>query len=229
MSAKRILVPALALLLILSIFSCADKKQESDSGKQAGSRAVEIEKTGSVDNSAAGTADGAMEKHAADEHPAAEAASAGETPIKPLKKEKWMLDAPLEPGAAEGNCSMCSKSLTGTEKTNCRISFEKGDTPVELCCPHCAVMFAIKMADVQKRDSRVVWTFTHDTGEGVNMMNSQIVLGSDVRTCCLPSVLVFSDADAAAEFHASHGGELMNWGGAIKLPHSKLAKPGRGK
>ncbi len=222
MRARKILICAFALLFALSLSSCGEKKQESSKEKPAGSRAVEIEKTDSVDNSADLTVETVQEE-------AGDDAIQIKPPVKPLKKEKWMLDKPMETGAAEGSCVMCSKSITGAETTMCMISFEKGDNPENLCCPHCALMFAIKMRDIQRRDTRVLWCFAHDTLEGINMMDAPILVGADYKICCLPSVLAFSSMDAAKEFQTINGGNLMYWGEAMDLPTSKLAKPGFGK
>ena len=100
-------------------------------------------------------------------------------------------------------CAMCGKEAIG--KTVCLINVDAG-VQVKTCCARCGVLM-LKRLGYQKSGS----TIGYSTGERVDLRKAFFVVGSDVKTCCEPSVLAFVSREEAEKFVAEHHGEIKQF------------------
>ncbi len=120
-------------------------------------------------------------------------------------------------------CHACFRAVHDHMRT---IAISNGRKET-FCCPACA------LTEHQQSGHKVeVLSLTdHDSGKAIVPAQSYIVRGSDVNMCqhheptlgqdrqplatqfdrCSPSIIAFSDMEAAKRFRAAHGGEFLRF------------------
>ena len=86
----------------------------------------------------------------------------------------------------------------------------KGEAQVRACCPHCGILLLSHEAEEESALAR-----EYLYGRMVNVYQATYVLGSDVRLCCVPTVLCFASITDAEKFSHGFGGQVMNFSQAL--------------
>jgi DNA-binding Lrp family transcriptional regulator len=100
-------------------------------------------------------------------------------------------------------CAFCGGNIM--TRTAFTVVKENGDK-LRACCPHCGILLLQQVGDV---GSALTPDFLH--GRRVNVFQAYFVVGSEVRACCLPSVLCFATAEDAGKFQRGFGGEVLDY------------------
>lgn len=143
---------------------------------------------------------------------------------EPEKAPETLPERPPAAGTASGLCSMCSKPLTGHERTLYYLTYEDG-TRRTACCAHCGIVFEKKMRARGESELKRAWTFDYSTGKGIDGRLAFYAKDSDVIPCCVPSIIAFGTRERAEGFQKEHGGKLYSYEEVINLPIEELMAP----
>ena len=106
------------------------------------------------------------------------------------------------------SCAMCGKSILG--KKVFIIHLANGEQK-NTCCAHCGLMLLAVTKDAWQS---MTMDFLH--GHMVSANQAFYVLGSDLKTCCVPSIFSFGSKEEAEKFQKGFGGRLLNMDEAIQ-------------
>jgi len=105
-------------------------------------------------------------------------------------------------------CAMCGSIVSARTQ----VVIKKQDrSRLFACCPHCGIML---LADGTDIESALVQDYIY--GRMVNIFQATYVVGSDVRLCCVPSILGFAGISDAQRFQRGFGGQLLNFTEALQ-------------
>jgi DNA-binding Lrp family transcriptional regulator len=111
------------------------------------------------------------------------------------------------PNAKRRVCAMCAARVTDRSEF---IILRSEESQVNACCPHCGMLL---LSEKEKADSVLARDFLH--GRMVNAYQAYYVVESDVRLCCVPSMLCFTSRSAAEKFQRGFGGQAMTFSKAV--------------
>lgn len=114
-------------------------------------------------------------------------------------------------------CAMCGKP--SAERTIFLVKFENGEEK-RACCAHCGLM-------IQSRAETAWQSLTADFlhGHMVSANQAFYLLGSEIRVCCVPSVLSFASRQDAGKFQMGFGGTLAGMEEALAHLKSMMHAP----
>ena len=129
--------------------------------------------------------------------------------------QRWLTGPP------PGVCPICLRH----EHKESMVRFAaQGETPSDACCLSCALTYGRQT----HKPVTILSVTNHDGGAPLDPQQAVFVVGSNVSPCthatlemgpekeaypvhwdrCLPSILAFASAEAAAAFRAQHGGHV---------------------
>jgi len=114
----------------------------------------------------------------------------------------------LQPRGEE-RCVLCR--LPAPEPRRALVVYPGGERHA-FCCPHCALV----QAALHPSKGGVVLVKDFLYCRVMDARQAVYVVGSDVVTCCHPSVLPFLTEDEARRFARAFGGLVMSWSEAQK-------------
>lgn len=100
-------------------------------------------------------------------------------------------------------CAMCDRRISRRSEF---IIMRKGEVQVSACCPHCGILL---LADEVEEESALANEYLY--GQMVNVYQATYVISSDVRLCCVPTVLCFASISDAEKFSHGFGGQVMDF------------------
>jgi len=100
-------------------------------------------------------------------------------------------------------CIMCARRISRRSEF---IIMRQGQAQMHACCPHCGLML---LADLDEVETALTRDFLY--GQMVNVFQAHYVIGSDVRLCCVPTILCFSSNADAQKFSRGFGGRVMDF------------------
>jgi len=116
-------------------------------------------------------------------------------------------------------CAMCNKPAPSNTVFLLR---QKDGTQTSACCPHCGLMLY-----AQRKDWQAFATdYLH--GHIVSAAQATYLLGSDVKVCCVPSVLSFGSRADAEKFQKGFGGTLASMNEAARALHEMMKQIQKG-
>ena len=109
---------------------------------------------------------------------------------------------------------MCSKTIS--ERTVFIVRLENGEQK-RACCAHCGLM-------IQSQSKGVLQSLAADylVGHIISAAQATYILGSDLKICCVPSVLSFGSRQDAEKFKKGFGGTLATMKEAIQYLHGMM-------
>lgn len=116
---------------------------------------------------------------------------------------RLMLREEPEQSAGFGVCIMCN------QRVDQRLAFSlqlTGGQQASACCSHCGLMFLRNNPHVK---SALAADYLY--GRMVNVRQAKFLVGSQIKLCCDPSILCFSNQDDAARFQAGFGGRVLDY------------------
>ncbi len=103
----------------------------------------------------------------------------------------------------ERSCQLCGGRVRN--RTAFTVTTKAGKR-ADACCPHCGLML---LQQVEEISSALTVDFLY--GRRVNVYRATFVIDSDVRVCCIPSVLCFAAEDDAFKFQNGFDGQVMDF------------------
>ena len=100
-------------------------------------------------------------------------------------------------------CRLCSASVQ--ERTAFVIQTAQGDQR-QACCPHCGFLL---LNDLDSVSSVLARDFIY--GRMVNAIQATYLLESDIRLCCVPSVLCFASREDAQRVQRGFNGRIATF------------------
>ena len=100
------------------------------------------------------------------------------------------------------SCAMCAGRVPRRSEFIIR---RKGETEVSACCPHCGIL----LLSAEAEESALARDYLY--GHMVNVYEAYYVIASDVRLCCVPSILCFATLSDAQKFSQGFGGQVMDF------------------
>ncbi len=104
-------------------------------------------------------------------------------------------------------CAMCDRRISSRSEF---IIMRKGEVQVSACCPHCGILL---LSDEVEEESALAKEYLY--GRMVNVYQATYVISSDVRLCCVPTVLCFASISDAEKFSHGFGGQVMDFTHAL--------------
>jgi hypothetical protein len=102
---------------------------------------------------------------------------------------------------SQQNCQQCGMRIPARSE----VQLTGGDKrKSSACCPHCGILMMMQDTAFSYALAR---DFLHS--RMTNMRQASFLVGSEVQTCCVPSILCFASADEAAKFQQGFGGMVM--------------------
>ena len=118
------------------------------------------------------------------------------------------------PTASINQCSMCNKTIS--ERTVFIVRTTSGEQK-RACCAHCGLM-----VQSQTQDAAQSLTADYLHGHIISTTQAVYVLGSDLKVCCVPSVLSFGSQEDAEKFQKGFGGTLATMKDALQFIHGMM-------
>ncbi|MBE2224032.1 MAG: DeoR family transcriptional regulator [Anaerolineae bacterium] len=133
-----------------------------------------------------------------------------------VSERQEMGQTAVSPLSSQSVCKLCGGTVN--ERTQFMVMRQNGEKQLA-CCPHCGILLMKQLDDVS---SALTSDFLH--GRRINVFQAYFVMGSEVRTCCLPSTICFANQVEAEKFQRGFGGEVLDFTGAeALLRHSHQA------
>jgi len=104
-------------------------------------------------------------------------------------------------------CAMCAGRISRRSEF---IIMRKGGAQVSACCPHCGILL---LSDNVEEESALARDYLY--GRMVNVYQAYYVIASDVRLCCVPTVLCFASISDAEKFSHGFSGQVMDFSQAL--------------
>ena len=117
------------------------------------------------------------------------------------------------PTAGANQCAMCNKSIS--ERTIFIVHLEDG-AQKNACCAHCGLM----LHQMHKGMQSLTADYLH--GHMISATQAVYILGSDLKICCVPSVLSFGSQLDAEKFQKGFGGTLANMEETVQYLHGMM-------
>lgn len=114
-----------------------------------------------------------------------------------------LVPPPLLAPEQEQNCQLCGGRVR--QRTAFTVTAKTGER-LDACCPHCGLML---LQQIEGVSSALTVDFLY--GRRVNTYRATFVIDSDVRVCCIPSVLCFAAEEDAVKFQNGFGGQVMDF------------------
>lgn len=114
---------------------------------------------------------------------------------------------PVHTIAIRAQCEMCGKQLSN------RLGWvvtPKKRSRWYACCSHCGLL---QLHHCEGVNSALSADFLY--GHMVNVYQAWYVIGSDLRLCCMPSILCFGSQKDAKRFQKGFGGQVANFDAAM--------------
>ncbi|MCA9951951.1 MAG: DeoR/GlpR transcriptional regulator [Anaerolineales bacterium] len=108
----------------------------------------------------------------------------------------------MQTNALENRCQLCRGRVPN--RTAFTLTTKAGER-ADACCPHCGLMLLQQIEEVSS-----ALTVDYLYGRRVNVYRAIFVIDSDVRVCCIPSVLCFAAAEDAIKFQKGFGGKVTD-------------------
>ncbi len=127
--------------------------------------------------------------------------------IRKVRAGAILIPSAKRQSANQNICTMCGRSVTQRSEF---ILMRLGETQITACCPHCGLLLLT--------DSAVETALARDYlyGQMVNVYQAYYVLASDVRLCCVPTILCFASISDAEKFSQGFGGQVMDFSSALR-------------
>ena len=107
------------------------------------------------------------------------------------------------------HCAMCSGQLS--ERSEFVIMLRE-ESQCGACCPHCGILLLAQREEVESVLAR---DYLH--GRMVNAYRAYYVVDSDIRLCCVPGTLCFSNKSEAEKFQRGFGGQVLTFSQTLHL------------
>jgi DNA-binding Lrp family transcriptional regulator len=104
-------------------------------------------------------------------------------------------------------CAMCAGRISRRLEF---IIMRKGEAQVRACCPHCGILL---LSNKVEEESALARDYLY--GRMVNVYQAYYVIASDVRLCCVPTVLCFASISDAEKFSVGFSGQVMDFSQAL--------------
>ena len=132
---------------------------------------------------------------------------AGQGLIRKVRAGAILAQRQEEHHKIQHTCAMCSGRISSRSEF---IIMRKGEAQVSACCPHCGILL---LSDKVAEESALARDYLY--GRMVNVFQAYFVIASDVRLCCVPSVLCFAGMTDAEKFSHGFGGQVMDFSQAL--------------
>lgn len=109
----------------------------------------------------------------------------------------------LQTSNLEINCQLCGGRVRN--RTAFTMTTKAGER-ADACCPHCGLLL---LQQVEGISSALTVDFLY--GRRVNVYRATFVIDSDVRVCCIPSVICFAAKEDALKFQNGFSGQVMDF------------------
>ena len=106
-------------------------------------------------------------------------------------------------------CNLCGAPISGRSTVIIRLT---DNSQLKGCCPHCGIVL---MESYDNITSTVITDFL--LGQVVNIKKATFLLESELKTCCVPTILAFASPEDAVRFQRGFGGRLADFETARQL------------
>ncbi len=104
-------------------------------------------------------------------------------------------------------CAMCTGRVLQRSEF---IIMRQDKSQKSACCPHCGILLLANKAEEETALAR-----DYLYGQMVNVFQAYYVIASDVRLCCVPTILCFANMSDAQKFSQGFGGQVLNFSQAL--------------
>jgi DNA-binding transcriptional ArsR family regulator len=98
-------------------------------------------------------------------------------------------------------CAMCTGRVDNRSEF---VILRRDKLQLNACCPHCGILL---LSENEEAESILARDYLH--GRMVNAYQAYYVVDSDIRLCCVPGTLCFTNKSEAEKFQRGFGGLVM--------------------
>jgi len=128
---------------------------------------------------------------------------AGQHLVKKVRGGVILFPAGSAQQARRQSCAMCGGRIPVRSEF---VILRREESQLNGCCPHCGILLLS-----EKIEAESVLARDYLYGRMVNIFQAFFVVESDVRLCCVPSIICFANELEAEKFQHGFGGQVMDF------------------